>query len=277
MAPAAFRQRPPLRRCSMPVGENERTLILENERTLILLAEDDLPLAGMLQDQLAARGYDVYHAGSAAEAEGAVEAVLPKLVIVDLSLPNMHGLRLCANLRERTTAPIIVCSGSRRSEDRLLGFKLGADDVVTKPFSIDELAARIQVALRRSARVPSSSAVDMGVQVLGPLAIDRTRCKVTLDGDPIHLTPPEYRLLCALADRPNRVLSSQELAERVWGSEDAVLRRSLGSHLRRLRTKLKDGPVTAPALTTVRGFGYELTWEPTGDSARSQRSPDPHS
>src|SRR5215213_2918336 len=148
----------------LPIGENERALIL--------LVEDDLPLAGMLQDQLVARGYDVCHVGTAAEAEGAVEAVVPKLIIVDVFLPDMHGLLLCANLRERTTAPIIVCSESKRLEDYLLWLKLGADDFVTKPFSSDELAARIQVALGRSARVLPSSAADIDTQLIGPLAID---------------------------------------------------------------------------------------------------------
>jgi DNA-binding response OmpR family regulator len=236
--------------------------IAENPRATVLLVDDDLTLAEMLRDQLTARGYHVYHAGSAAEAEAVVDEVVPDLVIVDLLLPDTHGLLLCANLRERITAPIIICTGSKRPEDPLLAFKLGADDFVLKPFSSEEFVARIEVAIRRPARGSASSAPSEVVQIIGPLVIDRTRCRVTLGGDPIHLTPTEYRLLCTLADRPNHVLCSKELGERVWGSHDPGIRRSLGSHLRRLRTKLKGGPVTAPALTAVRGFGYELAWEP---------------
>ena len=242
--------------------------IAEHPRATILLVDDDLTLAEMLRAQLTARGYRVCYAVSAAEAEAVVDEVAPNLVIIDLLLPDTHGLVLCANLRERITAPIIICSGSKRPEDPLLGFKLGADDFVPKPFSSEELAARIEVALRRPARGSAFSPPSEAVQVIGSLAIDRTRCRVTVGGDPIHLTPTEYRLLCILADRPNHVLSSKEMAERVWGSQDAGICRSLESHLRRLRTKLKNGPVTAPALTAVRGFGYELAWEPVDSDAR---------
>jgi DNA-binding response OmpR family regulator len=238
-----------------------------NPRATILLVDDDLTFAEMLRDQLTARGYYVYHAVSAAEAEGMVDEVAPDLVIVDLLLPDTHGLVLCANLRDRITAPIIICTWSKQPGDLLLGLKLGADDVVSKPFPSEEFAARIEVALRRPARDPASSVPSEVVQVIGPLAIDRARYRVTLGGDPIHLTPTEYRLLCTLAERPNHVLSSKELAERVWGSPDADVRRSLETQLRRLRAKLKSGPVMAPSLTTVRGFGYELTWEPADSDA----------
>ena len=239
----------------------------QNSRATILLVDDDLAFAEALRDQLTARGYHVYHVVSAVEAEDVVDEVAPDLVIVDLLPPDTRGLVLCANLRDRITAPIIICTGSNQPEDRLLGLKLGADDVVSKPFSSEEIAARIEVTLRRPARDPVFSVPSEVVQVIGPLAIDRARCRVTLGGDPIHLTPTEYRLLCTLAERPNHVLSSKELAERVWGSPDADIRRSLESHLRRLRAKLKGGLVMAPALTTVRGFGYELTWEPTDSDA----------
>jgi DNA-binding response OmpR family regulator len=179
-----------------------------------------------------------------------------------LLLPDTHGLVLCANVRDRSASPIIICTASKRPEDLLFGFKLGADDVVSKPVPIEELVARIEVALRRPARDSVRPAPGEIVQVIGPLAIDRARYRVTLEGDPIHLTPTEYRLLCILAERPNHVLSPKELAERVWESPDAGIRHSLETHIRRLRAKLKSGPAGAPTLTTLRGFGYELTWEP---------------
>jgi DNA-binding response OmpR family regulator len=243
--------------------------ITENPRATILLVDNDLAFTEMLRSQLTARGFRVWHVVSAAEAEAAVDEVAPDLVILDLLLPDTHGLALCANLQDRITAPIMICTGSKRPEDALLGFKLGADDFVSKPVPTEELVARIEVALQRPVRASVVSAPNKVVQVIGPLLIDRARCTVTLGGDPIHLTPTEYRLLWILAERPNHVLSAKELAEPVWGAFDADIRRTLKTHLRRLRAKLKGGPVTAPALATVRGFGYMLAWEPADSYTRS--------
>jgi DNA-binding response OmpR family regulator len=241
--------------------------VTEAPRTTLLLVDDDLSLAEMLRVHLTARGYQVYHAVSAADAEALVDTVAPGLVIIGLLPPHTRGLALCANLRDRITAPIVLCAEPERPEVVLLGFKLGADDVVSKPFSSEELTARIEVALHRPPRGSVRSAPSEVVQSIGPLMIDRTRSRVTLGDEPIHLTPTEYRLLCVLAERPNHLLSSKELAERVWGLPAADISRSLETHLRRLRAKLKSSPVIAPALTTVRGFGYELTWEPSDRDA----------
>jgi DNA-binding response OmpR family regulator len=236
--------------------------VTANPGATILLVADDLPRAEVLRAQLTARGYAICHAESAAEAEAVVDVVVPDLVIIDLIRTDTHSLVLCSNLRDRITAPIIICAESQRPDVLLLGFKLGADDVVARPFSAEELAARIEAALRRPARNPALSISDELMRVIGPLAIDQARCRVTLNGHPIHLTPTEYRLLCILAERPNHVLSSHELAERVWGAPDADVRRALESHFRRLRAKLNPDPIIAPVLRTVRGFGYELVWEP---------------
>jgi len=244
--------------------------ITVNPRTTILLVDDDLIVAEMLQVRLAASGYAVHHVVSATEAEAVVDAAAPDLIIIDLLPPETRNLVLCANLRNRITAPIILCSESKERDGLLLGFKLGADDVISKPFSTEEFVARIEFALRRSARDSVSSVPGEIVHVIGPLAIDQARCTVTLSGNLIHLTPTEYRILCILAKRPNHVVSAKELAERVWDTPDADIRRALESHLRRLRTKLKSGPVMAPALRTVRGFGYELVWGPS-TMARSPR------
>jgi len=235
---------------------------------VILLVEDDAALAEMLRDRLSMKDREVWLAETGAEAEALSEQIRPDLVIIDLMLPDTNGLVLCANLRERFTGPIIICTASKRPEDPVLGFKLGANDFVQKPFRIDELKARIDAHLRQPARSSAASAptaspaADEAVQVIGPLAIDRARCRVTQGGAPMHLTPTEYRLLSVLADRPNHVLSSKELAERVWGAHDTSICRSLEVHLRRIRAKLKNGPATPPMLTARRGLGFELAWEP---------------
>ena len=240
----------------------------ENSRGTILLVEDDPTVAGMLKDRLEARGYCVWHAESAAEAEAMAGELRLDLIILDLMLPDAHGLVLCAELKEKHAAPVIICSGTKRRDDAALGFKLGADDFVAKPFSVGELEARIEAALRRaSPRAAAESPPARGVQRIGELAIDHARCRVTLGGEVLRLTPTEYRLLCALADRPDEVVSRQELAEGVWGYHDSAVGRSLDVHMRRLRAKLDAGAAPPPALVTVRGFGYRLDREARGEGA----------
>jgi DNA-binding response OmpR family regulator len=242
----------------------------EGQRGTILLVEDDPTVAAMLKDRLEARGYRVWHAESAAEAEALAGELRLDLIILDLMLPDAHGLVLCAELKDKKVAPVIICSGTKRRDDAALGFKLGAEDFVAKPFSVGELEARIEAALRRaSPRGAAESPPARGVQRIGELAIDRTRCLVTLGGQAVRLTPMEYRLLCALADRPDEMLSRQELAERVWGYHDPGVGRSLDVHMRRLRAKLDAGAAPPPALVTVRGFGYRLDREARHQAAVS--------
>ena len=243
-------------------------------RESILLVEDDVSLASMLRDRLTGSGYTVWHAQNAAEAEMTVREVEPDLIMLDLMLPDANGLVLCANLRETQTAPIIICSASDRKDDAVLSLKLGAVDFVHKPFSSDELEARVETALRRADGgrpdgAPVAPNRSEPTLLVGPLAIDQARRRVTLGSHRIHVTPIEYRLLCALAGRPNVVVSWSELADEVWGCRDSGIRRSAEVHLRRLRAKLLSGPTPGPALLNVRGFGYQLAWEPGEDVAAS--------
>jgi len=233
------------------------------QRPTILLVEDEFPLAQMLQDALEPKGYRVWHAPTAAQGETLLDEVRPDLIICDLMLPDASGLILCADLKKRAEAPVIVCSGTKRRDDRILSFKLGADDFVPKPFDLTELLARIEASLRRAERrKPSTPPAPPDRERVGNLAIDRARCRVTVGGQELGLTPTEYRLLCALVDRPNEVFSRQELAQRIWGTYDTGVDRSLDVHMRRLRAKLNAGPEPAPPLLTLRGFGYKLVHEP---------------
>jgi DNA-binding response OmpR family regulator len=230
---------------------------------VIMLIEDDPILADMLRERLRSRGHTVWHAASGAEAEAIGSEIKPDLVIVDLVLPDVNGLVLCANLRERWSIPIIICTASRRPEDAVLGFKLGADDFVRKPFSTDELEARIEAALRRPSLQTSAEPTDDDVQVVGPLVIDLARHLATVDGEEIHLTPIEFRLLSALADPPNHLHHTKDLAKQVWGEHDPGIGRSLQVHIRRTRSKLKAAGHRSPTLVSVRGLGYRLVWEGT--------------
>jgi DNA-binding response OmpR family regulator len=234
---------------------------LANHGATILLVEDDTGLALMLRDRLMVQGHCVWWAETAADAELTANEICPDLFILDLMLPDANGLVLCANLREKSSAPIIICSATKRKDDAVLGFKLGAIDFIAKPFSIAELEARVETALQHRSGVMNTPAMEQARLRLGPLVIDPAKCRVTLGNEIVKLTPTEYRLLFQLANRPNTVISRSELAEAVWGCYDVGIGRSLDVHLRRLRPKLRQGPIAAPQIVAVRGFGYQLTWE----------------
>ena len=225
----------------------------------ILLIEDDAALASMLSDTLQARSYGVWLAGSAAEGEAALEQLRPDLILLDLMLPDRNGLIMCARLKARAGAPVIICSATKRQDDAAIGFQLGADDFLRKPFSVDELQERIELALRRGS-VPGGDQrrSDDQFERVGTLSIDKTRCVAAVGNETLHLTPTEFRLLSALAGRDGEVLSRQELAEHCWDCVDDGVLRSLDVHMRRLRAKLASASEGGPHLVTRRGFGYQL-------------------
>jgi DNA-binding response OmpR family regulator len=153
------------------------------------------------------------------------------------------------------------------------GFKLGADDFIAKPFSVAELAARLEMALRRAApRTTTAAPTASGSWRIGELVIDTARCQVTVDGATVHLTPTECRLLGILASRPDMVRSRPELANLVWGYYDPDIGRSLDVHMRRLRAKLTAGAASVPRLVTRRGFGYELVQAPRRDGTSAMEA-----
>jgi DNA-binding response OmpR family regulator len=225
----------------------------------VLLIDDDANLAALISDALGARGYHVWHATTAAEGELLLDQAQPDLIIIDLMLPDRNGLILCASLKDRVSVPLIICSGTKRKEDPVLGLKLGADDFLAKPFSVDELQARVEAALQRANSAPAAATpATPAVQQIGCLIIHRAECRATLGDYSLSLTPTEYRLLCAVASRPRQVLSRAALADEVWGAHDEGIIRSLDVHMRRLRAKLQVPGVLGPQVVTRRGFGYQL-------------------
>jgi len=190
-----------------------RQMVATNGRAAhVLLVEDDLALAATVCDSLRVSGHCVWHVDRGADAEAAVDRLRPDLVVLDLILPDRNGLVLCATLKARTGTPVIICSATKRHDDAVIGLHLGADDFVHKPFSLDELQARIDLVLRRSARplhTPPEASVH--VQRVGTLAIDTGRCRVTVGDEVLPLTPIEYRLLRRLASRSPEVLHTRHL------------------------------------------------------------------
>jgi DNA-binding response OmpR family regulator len=228
--------------------------------TTIMLVEDDPAVARTLTDALEPSGYRLWLAETGADAKTLLERTRPDLIILDLMLPDVDGLVLCSGLKAIADVPIVICSATSQKRDAILGLKLGADDFIAKPFDIYELEARVEAVLRRATQarnVEPTTALPDHIRI-GELIIDRSRRRVTLGNAPIQLTPTEYRLVSALASRPDEILSRDDLATLVWGYQDASNGRTIDVHIRRLRVKLSSGPVAAPAIVAVRGFGYKM-------------------
>jgi two-component system phosphate regulon response regulator PhoB len=221
----------------------------------ILVVEDEEPLALLLQYNLEAEGYQVRVAYRGEEAEIAVSEDPPHLIILDWMLPGSSGLELCRRWRSQRISkniPIILLTARGEETDRIRGLTTGADDYVTKPFSVPELMARIRAILRRSSpeRIADSLAV-------ADIMLDREAHRVTRNGREVKLGPTEFRLLEYLMESPGRVFSRAQLLDAVWGHDVYVDERTVDVHIGRLRKAINRGRDRDP-IRTVRGAGYSL-------------------
>ena len=213
----------------------------------ILLVEDDDSIAQPLAEGLRREGFAVERAATGAEA---LAAVLPDVVLLDLRLPDMDGLDVCRQLRERSGVPIIVVTARGEESDRVVGLELGADDYVVKPFGLRELIARIRAVTRRTS---ASAATDEPLRV-GALEVDERARRATLEGRELALTPKEFDLLAALARDPGAAVSRRRLLEEVWETTWYGSSKTIDVHVAALRRKLGD-----PGwIETVRGVGFRL-------------------
>lgn len=220
----------------------------------ILVVDDEPDLLELVRFNLAQSGFEVETAETAAEAVEAVRHRVPDLLVLDLMLPDLPGTEVCRQLRSDPSLrelPIIMLTAKSEEVDRIVGFELGADDYVTKPFSPRELTLRVQAILRRARTAPEPKAV---VQ-RGAIRLDSERHRCTVEGEPVDLTAKEFQLLATLMGRPGYVMSRQRLLDTVWGSDITVTERTIDTHLKRLREKL--GPA-ADLIETVRGVGYRF-------------------
>ena len=242
----------------------------------ILLIEDDADTARTLTRALESGGYRVTAVDTGSEAKALIEHVHPDLILLDLMLPDTDGLVLTTALKTLTSAPIIICSARTEQVDRVLGLKLGADDFVAKPFDLDELEARIEAVLRRASRGQETPTIPSDQIRIGEMIIAQARGTVTLGGQPVHLTPTEYRLLVALGTHLDEVLSRETLGQMVWGYQDLGTGHLIDVHIGRLRLKLRRASKTAPVIITVRGRGYTISAD-SADSSGGDIRTDPAS
>jgi DNA-binding response OmpR family regulator len=231
---------------------------MPNGSARILLVDDEQSIQTLLSYPLRKDGYHVTSALDGTEALRRFEEGRFDLVILDLMLPRMGGVEVCRQLRSRSQVPIIMLTAKGSETDKVAGLEVGADDYITKPFSMREFRSRVKAALRRSRMAGESAEEDGGPIECGELRIDFDRRMVTLDEDEIKVTYVEFEILGALARSPGRVLTRETLLEHVWGDSDYRDPRTVDVHIRHLREKLERDPKEPQYLFTVRGVGYRF-------------------
>ncbi len=229
--------------------------MIGSEGARILVVDDEPSIQRALRTILVRHGFQVEIAASGARALDLCASWHPDLVLLDLGLPDMEGTEVISRIRSHRATPIIVLSVRGAERDKVAALDLGADDYLTKPFGVEELMARIRVALRHAAR-PASGAT--AVFQTGGLTIDFEKRRVTMDGREIHLTPTEYDLLKVFANNPNKVLTSTMLLRQVWGPSYSSEGHYLHVYVARLRNKLEPDPQNPRYLLTDPGVGYRL-------------------
>ena len=214
-----------------------------------------------VQIYLQSQGYEVFQAADGIEGLEIIEKEDIHLAIVDIMMPRMDGIRMTMKLREKYDFPVIMLSAKSEEVDKITGLNIGADDYVTKPFTPMELMARVNSQLRRYRKFLEKLAPKENVHVIGGLEINEEAVEVTMDGNPVKLTPIEYKILLLLAKNPGRVFSAEEIYERVW-QEKAINTDTIMVHVRNIREKIEIDPKNPKYLKVVWGVGYKIEKQP---------------
>jgi two-component system response regulator RegX3 len=222
----------------------------------ILIAEDDAAIAESVAYALQAQGFSVDMVGDG-EAAANADVDSYDVLILDLMLPKLSGVEVCRRVRERSIVPVVMLTARTAEVDRVLGLEAGADDYVAKPFSMAELVSRVRAILRRREldRVNGTGAT---TRKLGGLQIDLGRHEVMVDGERVHLTLSEFKVLALLAETPDNVVSRRELMQHLWSSEHVGDEHACEVHISNLRRKIERDASQPQRLVTVRGLGYKL-------------------
>jgi len=223
----------------------------------ILLVDDEQPIQTLLSFPLQRDGYDVVQASDGREALNRFSEQTFDLVVLDVMMPRMDGLEVCRRLRARSSVPIIMLTAKSEEIDKVLGLELGADDYITKPFSMREFRSRVKAALRRAGMAQADEDAERAIECLG-LRIDPAKRTVTLDGESVATTFVEFEILNALARSPGRVFTRDMLLSRVWGDSAYRDPRTIDVHIRHLREKIERDAKEPDFIFTVRGVGYRF-------------------
>jgi two-component system KDP operon response regulator KdpE len=226
---------------------------------LVLIVDDEIPIRRFLRVSLTGEGYRVVEAGTSREALDQIAAQRPDVVVLDLGLPDRDGVALIREIREWSSVPIVVLSVRDRESDKVSALETGADDYLTKPFSVGELLARLRVALRHAAIAGGTA--DEPVFATGELRVDLARRQVFVAGREVRLTPFEYKLLALLVTNAGKVLTHRQLLRQVWGPEYGDENHYIRVYVAQLRRKLEADPARPRYLRTEPGVGYRLVTE----------------
>jgi DNA-binding response OmpR family regulator len=228
-----------------------------NSSTRILLVDDEQSVQTLLTYPLVKEGYEVITAGDGREALDRFAEQRFDLVVLDIMLPTLDGIEVCRRIRSRSRVPIIMLTAKGDEIDKVLGLEMGADDYITKPFSVREFRSRVRAALRRAEMLGGRPGGEEPI-VIGELKLDFERRAVVMRGEELRLTYVEFEVLSALARSPGRVHTREMLLEQVWGDSAYRDSRTIDVHIRHLREKLERDPRSPEYLLTVRGVGYRF-------------------
>jgi len=226
----------------------------------IIVADDEKDIVELVSFNLEQEGYSVLKARNGRKALELIKVKKPDLVILDLMMPEMNGMEVCRVIRgnaDTAEIPIIMLTAKSDPLDKILGFEIGADDYITKPFHVREMIARARSVLRRSERKPDTDQREL--LFFAGLQVDLRSYRVTLDGKPVELSSREFKLLHFFIAHPGRVYSREQLLDRIWGDESFVEPRTVDVHISRLRNEIEPDKENPRYILTVRGIGYKFT------------------
>ena len=234
------------------------------EMNHVLIVEDDKEIREGVEIYLKSQGYVVFQAADGVEGLEVIEKEEIHLAIVDIMMPRMDGISMVVKLREKYDFPVIFLSAKSEEVDKIMGLNMGADDYVTKPFTPMELLARVNSQLRRYRRFMErlgDKEENSRIHTIGGLEINEDNVEVTVDGEPVKMTPIEYKILLLLMKNPGRVFSAEEIYERVW-NERAINTDTIMVHVRNIREKIEVNPREPKYLKVVWGVGYKIDKQP---------------
>ena len=234
------------------------------EMNHVLVVEDDKEIREGVEIYLKSQGYEVFQAADGVEGLEVIEKEDIHLAIVDIMMPRMDGISMVVKLREKYDFPVIFLSAKSEEVDKIMGLNMGADDYVTKPFTPMELLARVNSQLRRYRRFMEKlgdKEENSRIHTIGGLEINEDTVEVTVDGEPVKMTPIEYKILLLLMKNPGRVFSAEEIYERVW-NERAINTDTIMVHVRNIREKIEVNPREPKYLKVVWGVGYKIEKQP---------------
>jgi len=226
----------------------------------ILIVDDEQDIVELISYNLEKEGFSTIKAYDGVSIFNVISTKKPDLLILDLMLPGMNGLDICKKIRANPATadlPIIMLTAKGDELDKIIGLEIGADDYITKPFSVKELIARVRTILRRSQDRPQT-ALQEQFSYKG-LAINYSSCTVKIDGKPVTLSPTELKLLFFFSRNPGRVYSRNQLLDQVWGDDTFITDRAVDVHIRRLRSQIEKDVENPRYVLTIRGFGYKFT------------------